>query len=159
MTSPSVIDQALLDAVLSEARNSPRLRKNLNFHDSAAHPCQRLINAVLPDSYIRPHRHLDPQKEETLVILRGRLGVVFFDDTGQVTSTLSIAAGGPQVAVNIPAGRFHAAVAFEPAVVFEAKAGPYVAHVQNELAGFAPEERSPEAGAYLAWLKSLFRDA
>lgn len=90
MTSPSVIDQALLDTVLSEARTSPRLRKNFNFHDSAAHPCQRLINAVLPDAYIRPHRHLD----------------------------------------------LHA-----------------------ELAQFAPEEGAPESGAYLAWLKSLFRDA
>ena len=159
MTSPSVIDQALLDAVLSEARASPRLRKNLNFHDSAAHPCQRLINAVLPDAYIRPHRHLDPQKEETLVILRGRLGLVFFDDTGQVTSALSIAAGGPQVAVTISVGRFHTAVAFEPSVVFEAKAGPYVPHRQSELAEFAPPEESPDAGRYLAWLKGLFRDA
>ena len=159
MTSPSVIDQALLDGLLSEARASPRLRKNLNFHDSAAHPCQRLINAVLPDAYIRPHRHLDPQKEETLVILRGRLGLVFFDDTGEVTSTLSIAPGGPRVAVTVPVKRFHTAVAFEPSVVFEAKAGPYVPHLQGELAGFAPQEESPEAGTYLAWLKRLFRDA
>ena len=157
--SPSVIDQALLDTVLSEARTSPRLRKSFNFHDNAAHPCQRLINAVLPDAYIRPHRHLDPRKEEMLVILRGRLGVVFFDDAGAVSDRVSIAAGGAQVAINIPAGRFHTAVAFEPTVVFEAKAGPYVPHLHAELAQFAPEEGAPGSGAYLAWLKSLFRDA
>jgi cupin fold WbuC family metalloprotein len=159
VTSPSVIDQALLDKVLSEAQASPRRRKNLNFHDAAEHPCQRLINAVLPDAYIQPHRHLDPRKEEMLVILRGRLGLVFFDDGGKVTGTLCIAAGGPRLAVNIPARRFHTAVAVEPAVVFEAKAGPYVPHLQAELAGFAPQEESPEAGPYLAKLKSLFRGA
>ena len=157
-TSPSFIDQALLDRVLREAAESPRLRKNFNFHDSAAHPCQRLVNAVLPGAYIQPHRHLDPHKEEMLVILRGRLGLVFFDDAGTVSGTRTLATGSEHLAVNIPAGRFHTAVALAPSVVFEVKAGPYAPHLQSELAPFAPPEGAPDAARYFAWLRGLFGD-
>lgn len=156
MTAPETVDQALIDRVLAEARESARLRKNYNLHDSAAHPCQRLLNAVLPGAYIQPHRHLDPNKAEALVILRGRLGIVFFDEGGVVTGTVVLEAGGPSVAVNIPAGRFHGAAALAPAVVFEAKAGPYMPHLPDEKARFAPEEGSPEAADYLARLTRLF---
>ena len=154
-----LIDSALIERVLLEAQASPRRRRNFNFHDSEQHPCQRLINAVLPDSYIQPHRHLDPSKEEMLVVLRGRLGLVFFDEAGGVTGRVVIAPGGPEVAVNIPVRSFHTAVAFEPSVVFEAKAGPYVPHSRDEMAGFAPAEGSPDAAGYMARLKQLFDHA
>jgi cupin fold WbuC family metalloprotein len=159
MTAPRVVDQVLLERLLGEARESPRRRKNLNFHEPDAHPCQRLINAILPEAYIQPHRHLDPNKEEMLVILQGRLGLVLFHDDGTVAGKVMLAADGEQVAVNVPAKRFHTAVAFEPSVVFEAKAGPYVPHTPDEKAGFAPEEGSPEAMHYQAGLKRLFDKA
>lgn len=115
-----------------------------------------MLNALLPDTYVRPHRHLDPNKEEMLVILRGRLGILFMDEMGKVTRKVLLEAGGSEIAVHIPAGCFHGAVALDPCVVFEAKAGPYAPHLQNEWAPFAPAESSPEAPAYLAKLKELF---
>jgi cupin fold WbuC family metalloprotein len=36
----------------------------------------------MADTYIPPHRHLDPNKDETFVVLRGLLGLVLFDDAG-----------------------------------------------------------------------------
>ena len=159
MNSAQGIDRALIDRLLEQARRSPRLRKNFNFHDRAGHPCQRLINALLPDAYIQPHRHLDPNKEEMLLILRGSLGLVFFDDAGKVDRKLVIEEGGEHIAVNIPAGMFHTAVALHRgAVVFEAKAGPYEPHTTQEKAGFAPDENAPHAAAYLERLKRLFTD-
>jgi hypothetical protein len=76
----TLIDDALLDAVCAEAAASPRRRKNRNFHPRDDHPGHRLLNAMQPDSYIPPHRHLDPNKDETFVVLRGSIGVVIFDD-------------------------------------------------------------------------------
>jgi cupin fold WbuC family metalloprotein len=150
----------LIEQILAEARRSPRLRKNFNFHRSAAHPCQRLVNAVLPGAYIQPHRHLDPDKEEMLVILRGRLGLVFFDEAGNVVGKTIIEEDGENLAVNIPVGMFHTAVALDgEAVVFEAKAGPYRPHTSAEKAEFAPGENVPQAAAYLERLKGLFTDA
>ena len=57
----SLIDHALLTRLADEARQSPLLRKNHNFHGSDDDSCHRLLNAIEPASYIPPHRHLDPR--------------------------------------------------------------------------------------------------
>jgi cupin fold WbuC family metalloprotein len=150
-----LIDNALLDEVCAEAAASPRRRKNRNFHPTDDHPGHRLLNAMQPDSYIPPHRHLDPNKDETFVVLRGLLGLFVFDDQGGVTTSVRIGAGAVAVGVDIPHGAWHTAVALEPDTVFlEAKAGPYLPFTEAERASWAPAENSPEAPAYLAALKA-----
>ncbi len=153
----TLISQSLLDEVSSEARLSPRRRKNRNFHagdDAAAH---RLLNALEPDSYVAPHRHLDPAKAESIVALRGRFGVVLFDDAGSVTGTAVLAPTGADMGIDLPAGTYHTIFALESgSVFFEAKAGPYVPITAAERAPWAPAEGSAEAPAYLAQLKALF---
>src|SRR5688572_6958743 len=115
-----------LTALSTEARAAPRLRLNRNFHPDDSHPAHRLLNAVEPGSYIRPHRHTDPLKEETFVALRGAFGVVLFDESGNVTGTAVLRPGGELIGAHIPARVFHALVALEPgSVFFEVKAGPY----------------------------------
>jgi cupin fold WbuC family metalloprotein len=44
-----------LDLLVTQAKNSPRLRQHKNIHLDYADPCQRLFNSIEPDSYIRPH--------------------------------------------------------------------------------------------------------
>ncbi len=145
-----IIDVNLLDAVSLQAKNSPRLRKNHNVHRSHEEPCNRLLNAIEPGSYIRPHRHLDPTKDETVVILRGKLGVIEFDNNGAVLQKNLLATDGEAVAANVPTGVFHTFVSLETGTVFfEAKAGPYKPITDEEFASWAPAEGSPEAAAYL----------
>jgi cupin fold WbuC family metalloprotein len=98
----TLIDDTLLDAVCAEAAASPRRRKNRNFHPRDDHPGHRLLNALMADTYIPPHRHLDPNKDETYVVLRGRLGLVEFDDAGAVMRTLKVGAGGRRSASTSP---------------------------------------------------------
>lgn len=43
-----IIDKHLLDKVSAEAKLSPRLRKNFNFHQSLDEKCHRFLNAVEP---------------------------------------------------------------------------------------------------------------
>ena len=74
--SASFLDAALLDGLVTQARSVPRRRAHHNLHTDLAAPAQRLLVAMEPDSFVRPHLHLDPHKAETLVILRGRLGVL-----------------------------------------------------------------------------------
>ena len=153
-----VIGQGLLDDLSQAARENPRRRKNHNIHDGDAAPCHRLFNAIEPGSYIRPHRHLDPAKDETFVMVRGSLGVVTFDDAGNVLERVRISAGGEAVAADIPHGVFHTAVSLaEGSVFFEAKSGPYLPLAPEEHPPWAPEPDSPEASAYLASLLELFR--
>ena len=77
------ITRDLLAEVSAEARESPRLRKNRNFH-AMEDPVHRLVNALEPATYIRPHRHLDPAKCETAIALAGSIGVLVFDDAGEL---------------------------------------------------------------------------
>jgi cupin fold WbuC family metalloprotein len=153
-----VIDRKMLDQLVAEAQASPRRRKNLNFHPGDAFCCHRLLNALEPDSYIRPHRHLDPLKDESMVMVRGRMGALVFDDTGNVIRKAIIAAGGNAVAVDIPHGLFHTVVALESGTVFfESKAGPYLPLTDEEKGGWAPAEGTEEAVHYLAGLIRLLK--
>ena len=151
-----VIDDAALDAVTAAARQSPRLRKNYNLHPRDESACHRFFNAIEPGSYIQPHRHLDPEKDETLVLIRGRLGVLGFDDSGTVTASVLLSAPG-QV-VELPQGGYHSALSLESGTIFlEIKAGPYLPFSAQEKAPFAPEEGAPEVAGYLERLQELFR--
>ena len=151
----TVIDDALLDEVCAEAAASPRRRKNRNFHPRDDHPAHRLLNAMQPDSYIPPHRHLDPRKDETLVVLRGLLGLLVFDDAGNRVRCLKVGTGGTALGIDMPHGTWHTAVALEADTVFlEAKAGPYHPFLAAEKAPWAPAENAPEAAQYLAMLRA-----
>ena len=154
---PRLISRASLDSLSTEARGSARRRKNNNFH-AEADPANRLLNAVEPGSYVQPHRHLDPSKDETFVVVRGSFGVVFFDASGAVTQTAVAQAGGDVLGADIPHGVYHSLVALEPgSVFFEAKAGPYAPISDAERAPWAPKEGEPGVAAYLEQLECLFR--
>ena len=152
-----IIDQKLLDRITVLARETPRRRKNHNLHPSDDASCHRLLNAVEPDSYIPPHRHLDPAKDEAFVVVRGKLGIVTFDEHGNVLEKALASSGGDVVAVDIPHGVFHTAVSLASGTVFfEAKAGPYLPLRDEEKAPWAPAEGTPAAVDYLAQLQGLF---
>lgn len=154
-----LIDKAMLDAVTAAAKDSPRRRKNRNFHDGDDHPGQRLLNAIEPGSYVAPHRHLDPLKDETMLVVRGRLGLVLFDAAGKATSALILGSAGDALGVDIPSGTWHSVLALESGTVFlEAKAGPYRPLTPAERAPWAPAEGEPAAAAWLARLQALFHD-
>lgn len=148
------IHRALLAEVAAEAAASPRRRKNRNFHPTDDHPAHRLLNALEPDSYIPPHRHLDPLKDETMLVLQGRLALLTFDEAGQITGSLVAGPAEDTLGFDIPHGVFHTVFALEAATVFlEAKAGPYLPLTEAEKAPWAPAEGSPEATSYFAHLK------
>lgn len=157
MTALSLIDRKVLDEVSGLARSAPRKRKNLNLHVSETEPCNRLLNAMEPGTYFVPHCHADPAKDETMVMLRGRMGMLVFDKEGHVTEKVVLAAGGPVCGVTVPHGIFHSIVVLEPGtVVLEAKGGPYRPFEPQEMASWAPREGDPGATAYLAKLEQLF---
>ena len=153
----TVIDQALLAEVSAEAKQAPRRRRNRNFHPSDDYPGHRLLNAIEPDSYVMPHRHLDPTKDESIVCLRGRLGIVVFGPSGEVDRNIALSPAGENVGVDIPHGVYHSVLALESGTVFfEAKAGPYVPLAGDEKAPWAPVEGDAGVADYLAQLRRLF---
>lgn len=157
MTDTAIFGQPDLDALTTAARASDRRRRNRNFHAVSSHPAQRLLNAIEPDSYVQPHRHRLADRDETIVMVRGAVGIVVFDEDGRITRTAVLRAGGENVGAHLPANTFHTLVALEPgSVFFEAKAGPYDAATDKELAPWSPAEGAAEAMAYHAQLRTLF---
>lgn len=150
--SVRILDAAFLGALCREAAAAPRKRKNSNLHADNAYPCHRLFNALQPGTYVRVHRHLEPSKDETLVLLRGAMAAFFFDDAGTVVRAAKLT---PGMVVDVPHGVWHTFVCLEPdTVFFEAKAGPYVPMQPEEAAPFAPPENDPAAAEFLAALSA-----
>lgn len=152
-----LLDGSVLDALSREARKSPRRRLNANVHamDDRVH---RLLNAIEPGSYVPPHRHLAPPKAETIVVVRGALGLVLFHADGAVQETQLLGGGpGGTFGADVPAGVVHSFVSLEEGTVFfEVKEGPYVAPAAGDRPAWAPPEGTPEAVAYEAALRGLF---
>ncbi len=157
MAGCEFIDRQKLDEISLQAERSPRRRKNYNFHRSDEAICHRLLNAMEPDSYIQPHRHLAREKDETLIVVRGKMGLVLFDEQGSITKKALLEPEGDVMMVNIPAGTFHTWISLEArSVFFEAKAGPFRPLTQAEKAPWAPGEGEELSAGYLASLKRLF---
>ena len=154
-----IFNAAYLDDLTGQARVSTRLRQHRNIHQSYQDSCQRLFNAIEPDSYIRPHRHATDPKDELLIAVRGLMLLVTFDDQGAVSNMLHLGIKmlGDEVAVGfeVPASIWHTVIALESGcVLLEIKSGPFDPTQPKDLAAWAPEEGSAAAPDYL---KSLLQ--
>ena len=119
------ITQALLDELTAKAKESPRLRMNLDLRNSADDTSQRMLNAIEPGSEVPIHRH--QKTSETVVCLRGRLVEEFYDELERIcTERIELSPNGPVVVLNIPAGQWHTVHALESGtVILEMKNGAY----------------------------------
>ncbi len=153
----TALDICLLDALQSQAQKSPRARMNHNLHEQLEDPCQRLLVAMEPRSYVPVHRHLTPSKAETFLVLRGRIALIVFDDRGTPEPALILAPDAGSFGAHIPAGRWHTVISLEPgSAFFECKEGPYQPIPEEDLAPWAPVPDDQQSCLdYLETLRAL----
>lgn len=146
-----LLDSALFDGLIERARRSPRLRTNHNFHHSLDENPHRFLNVMARGTYVAPHRHLDPPKSESFVILQGETAFFTFDDAGVLLTCTLL--GRDPVGIDIQPGVWHTmAVLSDYAVCFEVKPGPYSASNDKDFAPWAPREGDSGAPSYLQTL-------
>lgn len=122
-----VIDDKILDDLSAQAKASPRLRMNYNFHHSLDDLCHRMLNALEPGTEVPIHHH--PDKDETFVILRGKIRVTTYNDDGSVVDSVVLCQNDGIFGVDIPKNVWHTLEALEPnSCIFECKQGPFVPH-------------------------------
>jgi cupin fold WbuC family metalloprotein len=156
---PAWITREALSALSREAASSTRLRKNRNLH-AMEDPVHRLLNAMEPGTYVRPHRHLHPPRSETALVVAGRIGILFFDDAGAVIDRRALDPAGETIGVDFPPETWHTLLALSPgSVFFETKAGPYVAPPEADLATWSPPEGSEGAARFERRWRDLFGPA
>ena len=145
---PQHITQPQLAQLADAAATSARKRSHILLHADHQDQVQRLLIALEPDSYVRPHVH--NEQWEMIVLLRGRLDLLIFGPQAELTQRLALSAASP--VVQIPRGIWHGGVALESqTLVMEVKPGPYR---PNEFADWGPEEGDAASGAFVRWAKA-----
>ena len=133
-----IIDNKLLDTLLTKANDNPRFRLNYDLRTSVDDQSQRMLNALLPGTEVAIHRH--PNSSESVVCLCGRMDVVVYDEvvtyvqdgedkkrkvSYNETERISLAPVEGKFGCSIPKGVWHTVEVFEPSVIFEAKDRAY----------------------------------
>lgn len=144
------INEDFVNQTSEEAKLSPRLRMNFNFHPRLEDPISRMLNAMEPGTYIQPHKHEDPDRFEVFLALRGRFVVFTFDDDGKIANHFILDAREGNYGVEIPAKVYHSLISLETgSVAYEIKEGPYLPATAKNFAPWAPNEGDEGTGAYM----------
>ncbi len=149
------IDQSLIKGLAEIARNSPRKRINHNFHTDASDPLQRLLNVMHPGTYLRPHKHENPDKREVFIALKGKFLALEFNDEGKVVDFIILDPEAGNYAAEVPARTYHSIICLEPdSVIYELKDGPYDPKDDKHFASWAPKEGE---GSCDQFIRSILR--
>lgn len=126
-----IIDETLLAELLEQAAQNGRRRANHDLRTSCDDSSQRMLNALLPGTQVPIHRHRE--STETLLLLRGRLTTVFYDEKGEVCAQHELCPTDGRFGLQIPKGQWHSVVVEEPCLIFEAKDGAYQALAADDV--------------------------
>ena len=108
-----VITNEILDELSVKAKESPRLRCNLDMRNSADDQSQRMLNALEPGTVMPIHRHKG--SSETCICIRGHFEEYFYDENGNLTETIDMVPGG--VVLNIEKGQWHSLKCLESGTI------------------------------------------
>lgn len=122
----------IIDDTTRKASQSPRLRMNYNLHESFEDTVQRMFNALEPETEIPIARH--PNSSETLIMLRGRLRVLIYNDNKELVEDVVIAPNTENIGYHIPKGTWHKVESLEHGTVcFETREGPYAPVAEEDI--------------------------
>lgn len=121
------LDKQLFNEIAAKAAESPRLRMNYDLRNDGDEQSQRMLNVLLPGTFVPIHRH--PLTSETVVCLEGTCIERYYDNDGNETEHFVLSVGSNLIGLQIPAGQFHSlevpAAWKEKAVILEFKAGKF----------------------------------
>ena len=127
-----VIDNRILDELTKKAKENPRLRQSMDLRNSPEDLSQRMLNALEPGTVMPIHRH--HASSETVVILRGKIQWIFYDENGNETERVVLDANGDLRMLNVERDRWHSLECLESgSVLYESKDGPYHPLEEDEI--------------------------
>ena len=127
-----VIDKHILDELTAAAQASPQLRMNMDLRNGPEDLSQRMLNALEPGTVMPIHRHRG--SSETVVILRGKIRWLFYDENGAETDRVALDADGDLRMLNAEKDRWHSLECLENgSLLYESKDGPYHPLEEDEI--------------------------
>lgn len=119
-----IIDEKLFDSLTEQAKSSARLRYGMDMRTTPQDQSQRLLNALELGTVMPIHRHQNTT--ETVVILRGRLKWMYYDEQGNLTDEFLLDTVGEIRGISVPKGQWHSIECLESGtIIFESKDGPW----------------------------------
>ncbi|MDF1751578.1 MAG: WbuC family cupin fold metalloprotein [Verrucomicrobiales bacterium] len=148
-----VLDPEMLEKGLEGSRQSPRKRIILPIHREQSDLVQRMLNFFQPGTYVTPHHHPNESASETVFVLQGSLGLLIFEESGELRSKHLLTRGS---LIDIAPGVWHGMVILEAdTVILEAKRGPYD-DTDKHFASWAPAEGEEGAAELVKEYEKLF---
>lgn len=127
-----VIDKKIFDQLSDQAKNNPRLRQARDLRNTPEDLSQRMLNALELGTIMPIHRHHD--SSETVVVLRGKIRWIFYDEKGYETKRVVLDANGEVRMLNVEQDRWRSLECFEGgSVLYESKDGPYHPLEEDEI--------------------------
>ena len=124
------ITKEIHDELTEKAKANPRLRQAIDLRNSSEDGSQRMLNALEPGTIMPIHRH--HASSETVIILRGKIRWMFYDESGNETESILLDANGDVRMLNVERDRWHSLECLESAVLFECKNGAYAPLAEDE---------------------------
>ena len=127
-----VVDKSMLDALTAKAKENPRLRQSLDLRNCPDDLSQRMLNALEPGTIMPIHRH--HASSETVVVVRGKIQWIFYDENGKETERVTLDANGEPRMLNVEKDRWHSLECLESgSVLYDSKDGPYHPLEEDEI--------------------------
>ncbi len=159
ISSNDLFNSDLTQIALNLAEKNPRKRAIVRIHEKLSDENHLMINAILGESYVQPHKHDELEKTEIFRIIKGKALVVFFDEEGRVEDKIEMDSDpdGRKI-VTVRPGKWHTVIPMsDETVLLEAKkqpAGGYNPETDKEMAPWAPDQKDIEFGLkYIMKLK------
>ena len=147
------INKELIDNLLEQAKNNPRLRQNVDLRTSTNDNSQRMLNALLPGTVVPIHRH--PQSTENVFLLCGKIVEVICDENGNEIERIHLDPTVGNYGCVVPQGAWHTVEILEPSVIYEAKDGKYGEDGSETFDAFKAKEAENKELASATFSNSL----
>jgi cupin fold WbuC family metalloprotein len=129
-----IVDTGLYDE-MEQLGNSRQSNVRLCQHPDPSDSLQEMVIFQAALRYFPPKRHA---KAKSFAILRGALGVFWFDNGGKLLGAASLSETGPRIC-RVEAGMFHVDVPLTAtAIHHELTAGPFRGDADREIASWGP---------------------
>ncbi|AXC65820.1 cupin fold metalloprotein, WbuC family [Salmonella enterica subsp. diarizonae serovar 59:z10:-] len=120
------INNNTINELYLKASLSNRKRAHMLLHSSHNEKVQRIIIALVEDSYVEPHYHELEHQWEMFIVLEGILEVCLYDDSGNIVNTFKVGPTTNLSIIEFKHGDIHSVKCLSPrALMVEVKEGPF----------------------------------
>jgi len=158
MTNSSIPELSEQEAQegLHFARTSSRCRHPKIIH-KPGDELNQVFNFITLNSYMQPHMHPGDEKIEEIFLVKGRVAIFYFNDSGNILQIIELNKAGVD-RVKVPAYTWHTYVMMEDEVItFETMMGKYDPATWKFMAPWAPKEMDLSSSLYLNELRNALK--